>query len=430
MSSEIVRKSIAQRDAIILERLLPNLDEKSVHQNECGDCFCECWVVEVPYHSVKSIRTKIQYCQSAFEEAVYKMKGIIQDKTIEDPQELSSLMEYSMEYLLQAREYDHAINVLDECVHMKLSLHDKTAIRMMRPALRNMGNIYLRRGKFHKALFFFKRALAVTSSINVRKNVWLLQSKIAVCFFAIGDYKQALRRFFRALQCRRKELESSSHHRNTYESKYSNCFNDFVSGKIMNNIACVFYHQNRFALALKSCDEARDSIINCGEVDKATALDIAMSACNTACTYVKMLNDSENDDNLIKAIALFEKALEYENTVLHYGHTLIVVTMENLAHVHQLNASYDEQLDIYFQILQIHERQHGEENINYVKTLGDISLAYIKLERYQEALSCLEKVLEMQIQLLGPMHTEVSNTEKVIRKIRRYLNSTANRSSE
>ena len=205
--------------------------------------------------------------------------------------------------------------------------------------------------------------------------------------FAVGNHKEALKNFCKALQCRRKEIESSKHYFTeagyTTDSENSKkklpLLNDYVIGKLMNNIACLFYHQKFYALALKSFDEARDVLMNCScscrdTTDDAVVLDVSISACNIACTFVQLQlhrkhSTCSSDDSkyLQKAIALLETAIEYQKTVLHYGHALIVTTLENLTTVHALNSSYDKQLEVYFEILQIHERRHGKDHARYAK---------------------------------------------------------------
>ena len=98
----------------------------------------------------------------------------------------------------------------------------------------------------------------------------------------------------------------------------------------MNNIACLFYHQKFYALALKSFDEARDVLMNCScswrdTTDDAVVLDVSISTCNIACTFVQLqlhrkhsTCSSDGSKYLQKAIALLETAIEYQKTVLHY----------------------------------------------------------------------------------------------------------------
>jgi tetratricopeptide (TPR) repeat protein len=244
--------------------------------------------------------------------------------------------------------------------------------------LHNIGILHLLKFDFNQALYYFTRAAANRKSHFGAGSVDHLASlsKIAVCYYAMDDYKEAHKGLEEVLDLSKNHLAGLA---------------DFMQiAEILNNLGVLYFMCGQSGAALtmfKECFEIQNAVLKHSIYSgprlggHSTSLGISVTRGNVG--YIKMLTKDAG-----AAIVEFESSIMHQQMILNDSHDSLISIMDRLAMAHLLAHNKEEATKMLSRMLRAQLDAYGPDDERCVLTLRKLQLVQNRKTNY------LEKSLE------------------------------------
>ena len=209
-------------------------------------------------------------------------------------------------------------------------------------------------------------------------------NNIGVCCCDQGEYPEALKYYFKALDIEEKVLD----------------YDDPLIATTYDNIGVVYHHQGDYTKALEyhfKALEIREKVL--GSEHPSTA----HTYSNLGSVYNKQGDYSKALDYHLKALAIYEKVLGQE-------HPLTATSYNNIGSVYDDQGVYSKALEFHFKALEISEKVLGHEHPSTAKSYNNIGVVYDNLGDYSKGLEYFFKALEIEEKVLGTDHPLIASS--------------------
>lgn len=243
-------------------------------------------------------------------------------------------------------------------------------------SLQFVGTVYYMSGKFDQYVEYLKRALVIvekTCGID-HLNVAKILKSISLGHEKLRDYEQQLECLKKAFVIQEKVLEPG--HPDIEKSLRE-------IGTVYGNLGDSEQQQEYFQKAeeLSLQDQKR----------------VLKSLCDTAESYKKLRNYSQQLETLKKILVLQEKLLPSDHPDIAESFRAISLTYENLG-------NYQEQLNFVKKALVLYEKIHKDPHLDMAMCLQAMGSTYGRLGDYPQQASYLKRSLNMWEKIVAPTH--------------------------
>ena len=115
-----------------------------------------------------------------------------------------------------------------------------------------------------------------------------------------------------------------------------------------------------------------------------------------------------NRAQMVRAHALYQRALEMSEQVLGSGHLRVAKMLQGLANLCFDQGKYGEAETYYRRVLRLRERALGPQHLQVSSTLNNLAALYQAQGRYGEAKSLYQRALQISEQALGAEHPKLA----------------------
>ena len=284
---------------------------------------------------------------------------------------------------LKLGRFDRALELIERGLELRSGHfgpdHPTTA-----SSYNNLGNLYLDMEEYEKALEYFGRALKIRRACYGASHPSTMTSvhDIGDVYLELGEYEKALENYSKALKVRLRSLGAR-------HPAVATCFNNL--GLVHSNL---------------------------GEYEKALechrrSLKIKLYAYGpkhpyVAITYHNMGSAYSDMGEYEKALECFARSLEIDRDIFGGERPRIVETHNHIAEIYAAMGRFDEAAETYKKVMSIIERNDNLKNIYLVSTLSAVGRLYLECADLESAGEYLEKALKTSAGLHGESHADTS----------------------
>ena len=230
---KMLKKSLAWREVMCMEHMALSMNgthARNSHNNAK-------WLAIIPEGSIDLDSFSFDNCSN--EE---RGKTVEKNNTDDRSSVIDDSLEKKLSELLILKDFKGSISLLQSIVTFLKRKFSSLHHSVTTPLIQNIGNIYLRWGKFDKALQAFHEARKgwIAQGKDYLIPLVLCIHKEGLCLFGMGELVYALEKFRNALDL--------------FEASDLKSKNPITKSKILNNIAVVMFKMNHEKNMEKACE--------------------------------------------------------------------------------------------------------------------------------------------------------------------------------
>ena len=243
-------------------------------------------------------------------------------------------------------------------------------------ALSNLANVYCKKSEFRKAYANYTQAYKIyrdnIKTCDIVKFI-RLQNNLSTVLIDVGKYDEAMSMLNSCLEMSRKYLDKNS-------PSYSST---------LTNTAIVYQDLGNFQKSLELFNESAKIKKNIyGEYDYKYA-----EALNNVGTAYNYLRDNQNAyKTLTHTLEIYDKLIKDSIISLPIGYSN---TLNNLGIYYEHIADYGKAMDCFVRSSEISKKLAGENSLEYIRSLGNLTNTYAKQRALQSALANSIKICEL-----------------------------------
>ena len=248
----------------------------------------------------------------------------------------------------------------------------------------NLGNLYLDMEDFEKALEYFGRAFKIRRACYGSSHPYTMTSvnDVGDVYLELGEYEKALENYSKALKVRLRALGAR-------HPAVATCFN---------NLGLVYSNLGEYEKALE-CHRRSLKIKLSAYGPKHPY--VAITCHNMGSAYSDM-GDYE------KALGCFARSLEIDRDIFGGERPRIVETHNHIAEIYAAMGRFDEAAETYKKVLLIIERNGNLKAIYLVPTLSAMGRLYLECPDLESAGEYFERALKTSVVLHGENHADTA----------------------
>lgn len=284
---------------------------------------------------------------------------------------------------LKLGRFDRALELITRGLELR-SRHFGPEHPATASSYNNLGNLYLDMEEYEKALEYFGRALKIRRACYGASHPYTMTTvnDIGDVYLELGEYEKALENYRKALKIRLKSLGAR-------HPAVATCFN---------NLGLVHSNLGEYEEAL---------------VCHRRSLKIKLFAYGpkhpyVAITYHNMGSAYSDMGEYEKALEYFERSLEIDRDIFGGERPRIVETHNHIAEIYTAMGRFDEAVESYKKVALIIERNDNLKRIYLVSTLSAMGRLYLECADLESAGGYFEKALKTSAGLHGENHADTS----------------------
>lgn len=284
---------------------------------------------------------------------------------------------------LKLGRFDRALELIERGLELR-SGHFGPEHPAAASSYNNLGNLYLDMEEFEKALEYFGRALKIRRACYGASHPYTMTTvnDIGDVYLELGEYEKALENYRKALKVRLRSLGAR-------HPAVATCFNNL--GLVHSNL---------------------------GEYEKALechrrSLKIKLFAYGpkhpyVAITYHNMGSAYSDMGEYEKALGCFERSLEIDRDIFGGERPRIVETHNHIAEIYSAMGRFDEAAETYKKVAAIIKRNENLKSIYLVPTLSAMGRLYLECMDLENAGEYFEKALKTSVEVHGENHADTA----------------------
>jgi CHAT domain-containing protein len=279
---------------------------------------------------------------------------------------------------------------------------DTTVIFHKADSLNDLGDAYIDKNNYSKALELYSQAAELTKDINggYNEHYALYCENMGYAYYAKRDNKNALKYYLQALE-----------------------INEKVLGKEHPDNESILAWIGYFYFQKKDYQNAIEHFLRELKIDEKVygkeSEDYASTLKNIGISYLFMKNNQKALEYLIPALDVYTKSGGEQDS--DYALLLNYIGAAYYRLGDNKNA-----LKYMLQDLEIEEKIHGKENSSYITSLSNIGKLYSTLGDYQNALKYYLECLKIREKTIGKNHPDYATTLDEVGKMYSYLHDNKN----
>jgi tetratricopeptide (TPR) repeat protein len=284
---------------------------------------------------------------------------------------------------LKLGRFDRALELIGRGLELR-SRHFSPDHPAAASSYNNLGNLYLDMEEYEKALEYFGRALKIRRACYGASHPSTMTSvnDIGDVYLELGEYEKALENYSKALKVRSRTLGAR-------HPAVATC---------LNNLGLVHSNLGEYEKALE-CH--RRSL-------KIKLFAYGPKHPYVAITYHNMGSAYSDMGEYEKALGCFEHSLEIDRGIFGGERPRIVETHNHIAEIYTAMGRFDEAVESYKKVALIIERNDNLKRIYLVTTLSAIGRLYLECADLESAGGYFEKALKTSAGLHGENHADTS----------------------